>query len=105
MTEISLRRVRQAPWNRKVNCFCWAHSPIKRGNQPSLRSRPFSPSGEKDLGRIETRRALWISDISWMDAPFRARWPELSGVGLLERTREIKARFPASALILSAARG
>jgi hypothetical protein len=39
---------------------------------------------EKEHGRIETRRALWISDLSWMDAPLRERWPKLSGVGLLE---------------------
>jgi hypothetical protein len=38
-TKISLRWVRQAPWNRKVNCFCWTHSQIKRGAQPSPRAR------------------------------------------------------------------
>ncbi|MDR2111685.1 MAG: ISAs1 family transposase [Candidatus Accumulibacter sp.] len=42
---------------------------------------------EKDHGRIETRRALWINDLFWMDAPLREHWPKLSGVGMLERTR------------------
>ncbi len=44
---------------------------------------------EKDHGRIETRRALWVSDLSWLDKSLRARWPKLAGVGQIERTREI----------------
>lgn len=47
---------------------------------------------EKGHGRIETRRALWINNLSWMDAALRARWSKLSGVGLLEREREIKGK-------------
>jgi predicted transposase YbfD/YdcC len=48
---------------------------------------------EKDHGRIETRRALWINDLFWMDAPLRERWPKLSGVGMLERTRKITGKI------------
>jgi hypothetical protein len=59
------------------------------GRQPVSRRE----MAEKDHGRIETRRALWIGDLFWMDAPLRARWPKLSGVGMLERTREIKGKI------------
>lgn len=47
---------------------------------------------EKDHGRIETRRALWISDLSWMDKPLREHWPKLAGVGMIERQREINGK-------------
>lgn len=44
---------------------------------------------EKDHGRIETRRALWISDLSWLDKKLRTHWSKLAGVGMIERRREI----------------
>jgi predicted transposase YbfD/YdcC len=44
---------------------------------------------EKDHGRIETRRALWVSDLSWLDQSIRAHWPKLAGVGLIERQRDV----------------
>jgi predicted transposase YbfD/YdcC len=44
---------------------------------------------EKDHGRIETRRALWVSDLSWLDKKLRTLWPKLAGVGMIERQREI----------------
>lgn len=44
---------------------------------------------EKDHGRIETRRALWVSDLSWLDPSIRAHWPKLAGVGMIERQRAI----------------
>jgi predicted transposase YbfD/YdcC len=99
--------------------LCLAQKILERGgdyllavkeNQPSLAGalREFFDEGEtngygrlpvsrcetveKDHGRIETRRALWITDLSWMDAPLRERWPKLSGVGMLERTCETKGK-------------
>lgn len=47
---------------------------------------------EKDHGRIETRRAVWVSDLAWLDRPIRDHWPKLAGVGMIERTREIKGK-------------
>ena len=47
---------------------------------------------EKGHGRIETRRALWITDLSWLDRPIRQHWPKLVGVGMVERTREINGK-------------
>jgi predicted transposase YbfD/YdcC len=47
---------------------------------------------EKDHGRIETRRALWVSDLAWLDCPIRQHWPKLAGVGMIERRREIKGK-------------
>lgn len=44
---------------------------------------------EKDHGRIETRRALWVTDLSWLDRKLREHWPKLAGVGMIERRREI----------------
>jgi predicted transposase YbfD/YdcC len=44
---------------------------------------------EKDHGRIETRQALWVTDLSWLDRKFRQHWPKLAGVGMIERRREI----------------
>jgi predicted transposase YbfD/YdcC len=48
---------------------------------------------EKDHGRIETRSALWVSDLAWMDRPIRQHWPKLMGVGMVERTREINGNI------------
>lgn len=47
---------------------------------------------EKDHGRIETRRAVWVSELTWLDRPIRQHWPKLAGVGMLERTREIDGK-------------
>ncbi len=47
---------------------------------------------EKDHGRIETRSALWVSDLDWLDRPIRLHWPKLAGVGMLERRREIDGK-------------
>jgi predicted transposase YbfD/YdcC len=47
---------------------------------------------EKDHGRIETRSALWVTDLTWLDRPIRQRWPKLAGVGMVERVREIKGK-------------
>lgn len=47
---------------------------------------------EKDHGRIETRRALWVSELAWLDRPIRQHWPKLAGVGMVERTREIDGK-------------
>ena len=44
---------------------------------------------EKDHGRIETRQALWVSDLSWLDKKLREHWPKLAGVGMIEQRREI----------------
>jgi predicted transposase YbfD/YdcC len=47
---------------------------------------------EKNHGRIETRSALWVNDLVWMDRPIQQHWPELAGVGMVERTREINGK-------------
>ena len=44
---------------------------------------------EKDHGRIETRQATWVSDLSWLDKKLREHWPKLAGIGMIERQREI----------------
>jgi predicted transposase YbfD/YdcC len=47
---------------------------------------------EKDHGRIETRMAYWVANLSWLDRPIRKHWPKLSGVGMIERTRDIDGK-------------
>ena len=44
---------------------------------------------EKDHGRIETRQAMWVTDLSWLDKKLREHWPKLAGLGMIERQREI----------------
>ncbi|GHU10725.1 ISAs1 family transposase [Betaproteobacteria bacterium] len=44
---------------------------------------------EKGHGRIETRRAMWITDLSWLDKAIQNRWPKCAGIGMIEREREI----------------
>jgi predicted transposase YbfD/YdcC len=44
---------------------------------------------EKDHGRIETRQAMWVNDLSWLDKKLRDHWPKLAGIGMIERQREI----------------
>ncbi|MEK7414299.1 MAG: ISAs1 family transposase, partial [Planctomycetota bacterium] len=50
---------------------------------------------EKDHGRIETRSALWVGDLAWLDRPIRQHWPKLAGVGMIERTRELNGKVSA----------
>jgi predicted transposase YbfD/YdcC len=47
---------------------------------------------EKGHGRIETRRASWVTALSWLDPSIRQRWPKLAGVGLLEQERDIQGK-------------
>ena len=48
---------------------------------------------EKDHGRIETRRYVWIDRLDWMEPSVRNNWKNLTGVGLVERQREIKGKI------------
>jgi predicted transposase YbfD/YdcC len=43
---------------------------------------------EKDHGRIETRRSLRVTDLSWMDPAQREAWKNLGALGLIETTQE-----------------
>ena len=47
---------------------------------------------EKDHGRIETRRHVWVSKLDWMEPSLRGEWKNLAGVGMVERQREIKGQ-------------
>ena len=47
---------------------------------------------EKDLGRIETRRAALAPGVSWMDKPMCEGWGRLSAVGMIESEPEIKRK-------------
>ena len=44
---------------------------------------------EKDHGRHETRRALLVTDLSWMDSTQREAWKNLGALGMIETTCEI----------------
>lgn len=46
-------------------------------------------SVEKNHGRIEARRAMWVTNLSWLDKKFQTHWPKLAGVGMIERQRDI----------------
>lgn len=48
---------------------------------------------EKDHGRIETRRATLVADVSWMDRSMRQNWKNLSAVGMIEREQDIKGEI------------
>ncbi len=48
---------------------------------------------EKDHGRLETRRAVLVTDVSWMDQPMRAHWKNLGGVGMIESEQWIKGKI------------
>ena len=48
---------------------------------------------EKNHGRIETRRAVFVPDVSWMDKPMRDGWKKLAAVGLIESEQEIKGKI------------
>ncbi len=47
---------------------------------------------EKDHGRLETRRAVFVADVSWMDKSMREGWKKLAAVGMLESKQEIKGK-------------
>jgi hypothetical protein len=47
---------------------------------------------EKDHGRIETRRALLVTDISWMETFLRNAWANLGAVGMIETTQETRTK-------------
>ncbi len=47
---------------------------------------------EKDHGRIETRQALWVTNLSWLDKKLREHWPRLAGVGMIKRQRDINGK-------------
>lgn len=47
---------------------------------------------EKDHGRLETRRAAFVSDVSWMDKSMRESWKKLGAVGMIESEQEIKGK-------------
>lgn len=47
---------------------------------------------EKDHGRIETRRHVWVDKLDWMEPALRGDWKNLAGVGMVERQREIKGK-------------
>ncbi len=50
------------------------------------------PVVEKDHGRIETRRVLFVPDVSWIDKPMRDGWKKLGAVGMIESAHEISVR-------------
>jgi predicted transposase YbfD/YdcC len=68
---------------------------FEQGERAGFGAMPIdiNKSVEKDHGRIETRRALWVSDLSWLDDKMRQHWPKLSGVGMIERERDIKGKL------------
>ena len=45
---------------------------------------------EKDHGRLETRQAVFVADVSWMDKPMRDGWKKLGAIGMIEAEQEIK---------------
>jgi len=47
---------------------------------------------EKDHGRLETRRAVFVADVSWMDKPMRDGWKKLGAIGMIEAEQEIKGK-------------
>lgn len=49
-------------------------------------------SVEKNHGRIETRRAVFVPDVSWRDKPMREGWKTLAAVGMIESEQEIKGQ-------------
>jgi predicted transposase YbfD/YdcC len=50
-------------------------------------------SVENHHGRIETRRACFVRDVSWMDKSMREGWQKLAGVGMIETTQQIKDKL------------
>lgn len=43
---------------------------------------------EKDHGRIETRRAVWVPRVHWLPEAILEAWPTLGAVGMIETTQE-----------------
>lgn len=43
---------------------------------------------EKDHGRIETRRALLVTQIDWLADSIRKAWPKLGAIGMIQTTQE-----------------
>jgi predicted transposase YbfD/YdcC len=60
---------------------------------------------EKDHGRIETRRYVWIDRLDWMEPSIRNNWKNLTGVGLVERQREIKGKISIERTIYIGSKG
>jgi predicted transposase YbfD/YdcC len=60
---------------------------------------------EKDHGRIETRRYVWIDRLDWMEPSIRNNWKNLAGVGLVERQREIKGKISIERTLYIGSRG
>lgn len=60
---------------------------------------------EKDHGRIETRRYVWIDRLDWMEPSVRNNWKNLTGVGLVERQREIKGKISIERTIYIGSKG
>ncbi len=71
-------------------------------DDPASKTARSEPWVEADHGRIETRTATVSSDIAWLIEAHR--WPGLTAVGKVERTREIegKATFETAYYLLSA---
>ena len=59
----------------------------------------------KDHGRIENRRALWVTNLSWLDKEIHQRWPKLTGVGMIERQREIDGKLSSERAFYIASKG
>jgi predicted transposase YbfD/YdcC len=47
---------------------------------------------DKDHGRLETRRAALVTDVSWIDKPMRENWKKLAAVGMIESEQETKGK-------------
>ena len=47
---------------------------------------------DKDHGRLETRRAVFFPDVSWMDRSMRQVWKKLGAVGMVESEQEIQGK-------------
>ncbi|CAN5213750.1 hypothetical protein BH10PSE16_BH10PSE16_19280 [soil metagenome] len=47
---------------------------------------------EKDHGRIEARRHMWVGQLDRMEPSLRGDWKSLAGVGMVERQRESKGQ-------------
>lgn len=60
---------------------------------------------EKDHGRIELRRALWVTDLYWLDPAIKARWPKLAGVGMIERQRDVAGKVTTERVLYIGSQG
>lgn len=60
---------------------------------------------EKDHGRIETRRATFVADVSWMDPSLRRKWKNLSAVGMIECEQDLKGTISIERRYFIASRG